>query len=80
MASKHGRENWCTVTARVQETGEVSFPTLIHSFVACDRTRLSHAPALHRGSKEKGQSWNELLETEGGTHLVIGFAVSQNPQ
>ena len=30
---------------QVQETGQVSLPTLIHSFIACDRIRVSPAPA-----------------------------------
>ena len=33
---------------QVQETGQVSHPTHVHSFVACGRTWLPHAPANNR--------------------------------
>ena len=49
---------------QVQETGQVSLPTLIHSFVACDRIRVSHAPAI-------ALKQIRLLETEGATHTHI---------
>jgi hypothetical protein len=36
------------IKLQVQETGHVSLPTHVHSFVACGRTWVPHAPATYR--------------------------------
>ena len=46
--------------SQVHRADQALLPTLAHSFVACGRARVPHAPANLKGFN--------LLETEGGTH------------
>ena len=67
---------------QVQETGQVSLPTLIHSFVARDRIRVSHAPAAVQWSgKIQGRLERVRvvsLETGVDTHTLIEMRTDVN--
>ena len=72
-----GSENWgnslikSSKTSQVRRDDQSLLPTLAHSFVACGRTRVPHAPAnciIQESAKKY-----VLLETELDTHSDIGF-------
>ena len=57
QTEKNWSDSVCKRWSQVQETGQVSLPTLLHSFVACDRRRVSHAPALMDKVQHASLQW-----------------------